>query len=169
MRRLAPANCTRTTPRGGASRILVLRACPWAWVLTVGCETDEGEKLIGYARMSTRRQDADHRVSDLSGASARRDDLSVDHGTSEGRAPPPAFDKAVSALGEGGTPVITTLDRLGRPTQNMPAVAEALRGKGAGLRVLVLGVEPAVPVVRDLGRSRAAPYRRIRELPLPTL
>lgn len=31
------------------------------------------------------------------------------------------------------------LDRLGRPTQNMLAFAEALRGRGAELRVLNLG------------------------------
>lgn len=35
--------------------------------------------------------------------------------------------------------VITTLDRLGRSTQNMLAFAEELRGRGAGLRVLNLG------------------------------
>ena len=35
--------------------------------------------------------------------------------------------------------MITTLDRLGRSTQNMLAFADELRGRGAGLRVLNLG------------------------------
>jgi DNA invertase Pin-like site-specific DNA recombinase len=35
--------------------------------------------------------------------------------------------------------VITTLDRLGRSTQNMLTFAETLRDRGAGLRVLNLG------------------------------
>ena len=47
--------------------------------------------------------------------------------------------KAIAAVEEGDTLVITTLDRLGRSTQNMLAFAEMLRGRGTGLRVLNLG------------------------------
>ena len=96
-------------------------------------------KLIGYARVSTRRQDADRQVEDLLAAGVRRDDLYVDHGVSGARASRPKFDKAVTALQDGDTLVITTLDRLGRSTQNMLAFAEILRERGAGLRVLNLG------------------------------
>ncbi|MEX5295518.1 recombinase family protein [Kocuria sp. CPCC 205268] len=96
-------------------------------------------KLIGYARVSTRQQDADCQVSDLLVAGVRRDDLYVDHGVSGAHASRPQFDKAVAALQEGDTLVITTLDRLGRSTQNMLAFAEALRSRGSGLRVLNLG------------------------------
>jgi DNA invertase Pin-like site-specific DNA recombinase len=96
-------------------------------------------KLIGYARVSTRQQDADRQVSDLLGAGVRRDDIYVDSGVSGGRASRPQLDKAVAALEEGDTLVITTLDRLGRSTQNMLTFAEVLRGRGAGLRVLNLG------------------------------
>ena len=96
-------------------------------------------KLIGYARVSTRQQDADRQVSDLLAAGVRRDDVYTDHGVSGGRASRPAFDKAVAALEEGDTLVITTMDRLGRSTQNMLVFAEALRGRGAALRVLNLG------------------------------
>ena len=48
-------------PRFGASRILVLYLCPSNRILNVSCETDEVDmgKLIGYARVSTRQQDAD--------------------------------------------------------------------------------------------------------------
>ncbi|WP_460668741.1 recombinase family protein [Kocuria himachalensis] len=193
-------------------------------------------KLIGYARLSIRQQDADRQVSDLLQAGVRRDDVYVDSGVSGGRASRPQFEKAVAALEVSDTLVITTLDRLGRSTRNMLTFAEALRGRGAGLRVLnagggdvdtatpmgsmvftvmaalaqreleikreritdsvakrraagkdlggrgqtftdsqirnalrlIEGGEPATPVARDLGRSRATLYRRIWALPMPT-
>lgn len=96
-------------------------------------------KLIGYARVSTRSQDADRQVTDLLDAGVRRDDLYVDHGVSGARASRPGFDQAVGALQEGDTLVVTTLDRLGRSTQNMLELAESLRERGTGLRVLNLG------------------------------
>ena len=55
------------------------------------------------------------------------------------RAPHPQFDRALDALIDGDTLVITSLDRLGRSTQNMLAFADELRDRGAGLRVLNLG------------------------------
>jgi DNA invertase Pin-like site-specific DNA recombinase len=82
-------------------------------------------------------------------AGVRRDDLYVDHGVSGARASRPEFDRAIDALLEGDTLVITTLDRLGRSTQNMLAFADELRSRGAGLRVLNLGggdVDTATPM-----------------------
>jgi len=96
-------------------------------------------KLIGYARVSTRAQDTDRQQQDLLAAGVRRDDLYVDHGVSGGRASRPELDKALAALHDGDTLVITTLDRLGRSTQNMLALAQKLRDQGVGLRVLNLG------------------------------
>lgn len=96
-------------------------------------------KLIGYARVSTRGQDADRQVTDLLDAGVRRDDLYMDHGVSGARASRPGFDQAVGALQEGDTLVVTTLDRLGRSTQTMLELAQDLRGRGVGLRVLNLG------------------------------
>lgn len=96
-------------------------------------------KLIGYARVSTKQQSADRQQVDLLAAGVRRDDLYVDHGVSGALASRPQFDRAVDALIRGDTLVITTLDRLGRSTQNMLAFAEQLRGRGVGLRVLNLG------------------------------
>lgn len=96
-------------------------------------------KLIGYARVSTRSQHEDRQVADLMGAGVRKDDLYVDHGVSGARASRPGFDQALGALQEGDTLVVTTLDRLGRSTQNMLELAESLREKGVGLRVLNLG------------------------------
>lgn len=96
-------------------------------------------KLIGYARVSTRQQSTERQQADLIATGVRRDDLYVDHGVSGARASRPQFDLALTALEAGDTLVITTLDRLGRSTQNMLAFADELRGRGAGLRVLNLG------------------------------
>jgi DNA invertase Pin-like site-specific DNA recombinase len=106
-------------------------------------------KFIGYARVSTRQQSTDRQEADLIAAGVRRDDLYVDHGVSGARASRPQFDSAVGALEAGDTLVITTLDRLGRSTQNMLAFADELRNRGAGLRVLNLGggdVDTATPM-----------------------
>lgn len=96
-------------------------------------------KLIGYARVSTKGQNADRQVTDLLGAGVRKDDLYVDHGVSGARASRPGFDQAVGALQEGDTLVVTTLDRLGRSTQTMLELTQELRQCGVGLRVLNLG------------------------------
>lgn len=106
-------------------------------------------KLIGYARVSTRGQVADRQEADLLAAGVRRDDLYVDHGVSGARGSRPAFDRALSALHAGDTLVITTLDRLGRSTANMLALADRLRNEDVSLRVLNLGggaVDTATPV-----------------------
>jgi DNA invertase Pin-like site-specific DNA recombinase len=106
-------------------------------------------KLIGYARVSTKQQSTDRQEVDLLAAGIRRDDLYVDHGVSGARASRPELDRALGALHDGDTLVITTLDRLGRSTQNMLVFADELRGRGAGLRVLNLGggdVDTATPI-----------------------
>lgn len=96
-------------------------------------------KLIGYARVSTRPQSTDRQEAELLAAGVRRDDLYVDQGVSGARASRPQFDRALGALEAGDMLVITTLDRLGRSTQNMLDFAQQLRDRGAGLRVLNLG------------------------------
>ena len=106
-------------------------------------------KLIGYARVSTRDQNTDRQQADLLTAGVRCDDLYIDHGVSGAHARRPAFDAALKALHEGDTLVIATLDRLGRSTMNMLALAAELRLRGAALQVLNLGggtVDTGTPV-----------------------
>ena len=57
-------------------------------------------KLIGYARVSTRQQTTDRQESDLLAAGVRRDDLYLDRGVSGARASRPSFDKALDAEAE---------------------------------------------------------------------
>ena len=96
-------------------------------------------ELIGYARVSTRGQDTDRQQADLLAAGVRRDDLYTDQGISGARASRPEFDRAIAALHEGDTLVITTLDRLGRSTANMLSLAEQLHERRVSLKVLNLG------------------------------
>jgi DNA invertase Pin-like site-specific DNA recombinase len=96
-------------------------------------------KLIGYARVSTKAQDTDRQEADLLAAGVRRADQYVDHGVSGAKASRLELDKALGALHDGDTLVVTTLDRLGRSTVNMLKLAEQIKSKGAGLRVLNLG------------------------------
>lgn len=106
-------------------------------------------KLIGYARVSTRQQDTDRQKQDLLAAGVRRDDLYVDHGVSGAHTSRPAFDRALDAVHDGDTLVVTTLDRLGRSTIDMLGFAAQLRSRNAGLRVLNLGggdVDTATPM-----------------------
>lgn len=106
-------------------------------------------KLIGYARVSTKAQDTDRQVIDLLNAGVRRDDLYVDHGVSGAKSSRAELDKAMGALHDGDTLVVTTLDRLGRSTVNMLKLAEEIRATGSGLRVLNLGggdVDTSTPI-----------------------
>ncbi len=96
-------------------------------------------KLIGYARVSTRPQSTDRQEADLIAAGVRRDDLYIDQGVSGARVSRPQFNRALMSLEAGDTLIITTLDRLGRSTQNMLDFAQGLRDRSAGLRVLNLG------------------------------
>lgn len=96
-------------------------------------------KLIGYARVSTKQQATDRQQIDLLAAGGRRDDLYVDHGVSGARASRPEFDRALEAIHDGDTLVVTTLNRLGRSTQNLLDFAAGLQARSAGLRVLNLG------------------------------
>lgn len=70
---------------------------------------------------------------------------------------------ALNALIEGDVLAITTLDRLGRSTQNMLAFADELRHRGAGLRVLNLGGEN-VDTSTPCERRRHHRCRRSRSL-----
>jgi len=58
-------------------------------------------------------QDIDRQKVDLLSAGVRRDDLNVDQGLSGARASRASFDRALAALHDGDTLVVTTLDWLG--------------------------------------------------------
>lgn len=96
-------------------------------------------KLFGYARVSTGSQDTERQRADLLAAGVEAADLFTDEGVSGARESRPALDQLRGILRKGDTLVITTLDRLGRSTEAMLALASELQDKGINLRVLNLG------------------------------
>jgi len=114
---------------------------------------------IGYVRVLAKSQTTDRQVRDLLAAGVRRDDVYVDHGVSGGQTRQPGFDAGLDALETGDTLVVTTLDRLCRSTANMLDLGEALRTRGAALRVLNLGggdVDTSTPMGRMVFTVMAA-------------
>lgn len=106
-------------------------------------------KLLGYGRVSRTSQDSDRQQHDLLAAGVRLDDLYIDHGVSGAHASRPSLDRALEALQPGDTLVVPTLDRLGRTVTNMLVLADHLRDRGVGLRVLNLGggnVDTSTPI-----------------------
>lgn len=96
-------------------------------------------KLIGYARVSTGSQDAERQREDLLAAGVEPADLFVDNGVSGAKSVRPALTQALTVLRDEDTLVIATLDRLGRSTESMLALATELQERGVNLRVLNLG------------------------------
>lgn len=96
-------------------------------------------KLIGYARVSTGSQDVERQREDLLAAGVEPADLFVDNGVSGAKSVRPGLSQALTVLRDGDTLVIATLDRLGRSTESMLALASDLQERGVNLRVLNLG------------------------------
>src|ERR1700757_4933578 len=97
---------------------------------------------IGYARVSTRSQNDDSQVDDLTAYGC--DKIFTD--TASGKhAARPELDKALAYLREGDVLVITRLSRAMRSLKHLLALAEELRGRGAGLVVLRQQIATTTP------------------------
>ena len=101
---------------------------------------------IGYARVSTRGQNDDSQVDDLTAYGV--DKLFVDHGVSGKHASRPELDKALAYLREGDEFVITRLSRAMRSLKDLLALADDLRTRGIGLVVLKQGIDTTSPTGR---------------------
>lgn len=76
---------------------------------------------IGYARVSTVKQNADLQHAALKSAGCVR---TMDHGVSGTRASRPGLDKMLDHLRVGDEVVVRKLDRLGRNTRNSLALMD---------------------------------------------
>jgi DNA invertase Pin-like site-specific DNA recombinase len=83
---------------------------------------------IGYARVSTRGQNDDSQVDELTAYGV--DKLFTDHGISGKHASRPELDKALAYLREGDVLVITRLSRAMRSLKDLLVLAEDLRERG---------------------------------------
>lgn len=94
---------------------------------------------IGYARTSTLDQQAgfDAQVRELEAAGCER----VFSEKVSSVADRPQLSAALDYLRSGDVFVVTKLDRLARSTAHLLQIVEAVRSKGAALRILNLGID----------------------------
>jgi DNA invertase Pin-like site-specific DNA recombinase len=101
---------------------------------------------IGYARVSTSGQCDDSQVDELTAYGC--DKLFIDHGISGKHAARPELDKALAYLREGDVLVITRLSRAMRSLKHLLALADDLRERGVGLKVLKQDIDTTTPTGR---------------------
>jgi DNA invertase Pin-like site-specific DNA recombinase len=89
--------------------------------------------IVGYARVSTDGQTLDAQEAALKAAGATRVYSEKISGTVTDRR---ALARAIAALGQGDTLVVTRLDRLARSTRDLLNTLDAIAKKGAGFRSL---------------------------------
>lgn len=96
--------------------------------------------LIGYARVSTAGQSADHQVDALLRASVAREHIHIDV-ASGAKASRPQLDLVGHKLRADDVLVVTRLDRLSRSVLHLITFGAELRERGVGLRVLEQGID----------------------------
>jgi DNA invertase Pin-like site-specific DNA recombinase len=100
---------------------------------------------IGYARVSTRSQNDDSQVDDLTAYGC--DKIFTDRASAK-HAARPELDRALAYLREGDVFVITRLSRAMRSLKHLLALADELRGRGVGLVVLKQDIDTTTPTGR---------------------
>ena len=119
---------------------------------------------IGYARVSTRDQNDDSQVDELIAAGCDPDRLFIDHGVSGKLASRPQFDACLTYLRKGDTLVITRLSRAMRSLRDLLNVADDLKARGIGLKVLKQDIDTSTSTGRLVFHILAAIDEFQREL-----
>jgi DNA invertase Pin-like site-specific DNA recombinase len=101
--------------------------------------------LIGYARTSTLDQKAgiDAQIRDLTKAGCEK--LFHEQVSSVDVANREQLAQALEFVREGDTLVVTKLDRLARSVAHLLSILDALKAKGAELRILNMGIDTGTP------------------------
>ena len=97
---------------------------------------------IGYARVSTRGQNDDSQVDDLTAYGCEKIFTDTASGKNAAR---PELDKALAYLRAGDVLVITRLSRAMRSLKHLLALADELRERGVGLVVLKQQIDTTTP------------------------
>ncbi len=92
-------------------------------------------ELIGYARVSTSGQDLEPQVESLLKLGVARERIYVDQGFTGKNRQRPGLEKALAAIHDGSTLVVTKLDRLGRDVADLHAIANELQKRGSSLSI----------------------------------
>lgn len=101
---------------------------------------------VGYARCSTTEQNTDDQVRRLTEAGCSK--VFSEAGVSGKLAHRPEWDKCLEYLRDGDVLVVTKLDRAGRSVKHLIELAEHLRERGMGLKVLDQGLDTTTPAGR---------------------
>lgn len=99
--------------------------------------------LIGYARCSTTEQNTDDQERRLREAGCAK--VFLERGASGKLASRPQWDACLDYLRDGDVLVITKLDRAGRSLQHLIQLANQLRDKGVGFKVLDQPIDTTTP------------------------
>jgi DNA invertase Pin-like site-specific DNA recombinase len=97
---------------------------------------------IGYARVSTRSQNDDSQVDELTAYGCEKIFTDTASGKHAAR---PELDRALAYLRAGDVFVITRLSRAMRSLKHLLALAEELRERGVGLVVLKQQIDTTTP------------------------
>jgi DNA invertase Pin-like site-specific DNA recombinase len=87
---------------------------------------------IGYARVSTKKQDESAQISELEKAGCEK----IFHERMSTKLDRPEFHKCIESLAEGDTLVITKLDRLGRTQHQVITCLHDLQTRGINVKTL---------------------------------
>ena len=94
--------------------------------------------IIGYARVSTEGQSLEAQLDALDIAGVERVFSEKISGSKRAR---PDLDKLIAQLRDGDVVTVTKYDRLSRSLQDLLAIVEAIRAKGAGFRSLAEDID----------------------------
>jgi DNA invertase Pin-like site-specific DNA recombinase len=97
---------------------------------------------LGYGRVSTLDQNLEAQADALTKAGADKVFIEKITGTKASR---PELDRLRQQMREGDTLVVTRLDRLGRSTKDLLAIASELEEKGVELEVLEQNINTKTP------------------------
>lgn len=111
--------------------------------------------VIGYARVSTVKQDATAQRDALAAAGVPTELIYVDEGLTGTNRARPALREALAACRRGDTLMVTKLDRLARSVPDARDIADELTAKGAKLRIGESVHDPLDPMGRLLFNALA--------------
>lgn len=101
---------------------------------------------IGYARVSTAAQDLTAQLDALRALGVHEDNVYVDKGLTGTNRARPGLEKALAAVRDGDTFVVTKLDRLARSVRDAADIADELTRKGVALSLGSSVHDPKDPV-----------------------
>ncbi|QHC68865.1 recombinase family protein (plasmid) [Rathayibacter sp. VKM Ac-2759] len=107
-------------------------------------------KLVGYARVSTDKQDATAQRDALHAAGVPLERIYVDAGRSGSNRDRPKLREAMAACDEGSTLLVTKLDRLARSLPDARDLVAELTERGVSLSIGGAVHDPTDPVGRLL-------------------